>query len=152
MTALAKIQPIFAISTNILLTVILKFDIVWILFTILTYMPPLTLNAVLQKQLAWALFVLLFSILVCCQPTELILGFFFLINCPIFSLTLKVHLPKVVLTDDMAAVSHRLACLTPGFSGADIRNLVNEAAIIAGRRNAESVDIDDFEVGRGVSE
>ena len=34
-------------------------------------------DAVLQKRLAWALFVLLLSTLVCCQPTELILGFLF---------------------------------------------------------------------------
>ena len=40
-------------------------------------------DAVLQKRLAWSLFVLLLSTLVCCQPTELILCLFCYINCPI---------------------------------------------------------------------
>ena len=41
-------------------------------FVVLSY-PP---DAVLQKRPAWALFVLLLSTLLCCQPTELILCFF----------------------------------------------------------------------------
>ena len=42
-------------------------------------------------------------------------------------------------------VSSRLAGLTPGFAGADIANLVNEAAIVAARRKAEFVAFEDFE-------
>ena len=47
--------------------------------------PPASLKltreaAVLRKRLAWALFVLLLSTFVCCQPTELIVGFFVFIN------------------------------------------------------------------------
>mgnify|MGYP003571756443 CR=1 FL=1 len=45
------------------------------------------IHAVLQKRLAWVLFDLLLSTIVCCQPTELILGFFCHINCPIFVVT-----------------------------------------------------------------
>ena len=41
--------------------------------------------------------------------------------------------------------SKRLSTLTPGFSGADIKNVVNEAAIIAVRSNKSLVDDDDFE-------
>ena len=39
----------------------------------------------------------------------------------------------------------RLAGLTPGFAGADIANMCNEAAINAGRRKADSVTLPDFE-------
>lgn len=42
-------------------------------------------------------------------------------------------------------VASRLAGLTPGFSGADIANICNEAAIVAARRNAEFVTVEDFE-------
>jgi AFG3 family protein len=41
--------------------------------------------------------------------------------------------------------SGRLAGLTPGFAGADIANLCNEAAIVAARRKGESVSFPDFE-------
>lgn len=41
-----------------------------------------------------------------------------------------VHLRKIVTNDDMDHLSSRLAALTPGFSGADIANCVNEAALI----------------------
>jgi AFG3 family protein len=44
--------------------------------------------------------------------------------------------------DDVAG---RLAGLTPGFAGADIANICNEAAIVAARRKGESVTYDDFE-------
>jgi AFG3 family protein len=40
----------------------------------------------------------------------------------------------------------RLATLTPGFSGAEIANLCNEAAILAARHEKTRVDIKDFEV------
>jgi len=41
--------------------------------------------------------------------------------------------------------ARRLATLTPGFSGAEIANLCNEAAIMAARYNREKVTINDFE-------
>jgi ATP-dependent 26S proteasome regulatory subunit len=40
----------------------------------------------------------------------------------------------------------RLAALTPGFAGADIANIANEAAIVAARRNKTQIDLSDFEV------
>lgn len=45
-----------------------------------------------------------------------------------------VHLRKIVTSEDMDYLSGRLAALTPGFSGADIANCVNEAALIGKRR------------------
>jgi len=55
---------------------------------------------------------------------------------------LKVHLKKAKLASDVDP--EKLAALTPGFTGADLANLVNEAALIATRRGAESVDLGDF--------
>ncbi len=55
---------------------------------------------------------------------------------------LKVHIKKVKL--DPAIDLQEVAALTPGFSGADLANLVNEAAILATRRHADSVAMDDF--------
>ena len=48
----------------------------WVFFVVRKFSIFEWWNAVLQKRLAWALFVLLLSTLLCCQPTELILGFF----------------------------------------------------------------------------
>ena len=56
---------------------------------------------------------------------------------------LKVHAKKVPLDASVDLVS--LARGTPGFSGADLANLVNEAALFAGRRNKTKVDQSDFE-------
>ncbi|HLR13912.1 MAG TPA: ATP-dependent zinc metalloprotease FtsH [Burkholderiaceae bacterium] len=56
---------------------------------------------------------------------------------------LKVHMRKVPLASDVEP--RVLARGTPGFSGADLANLVNEAALFAARRNARSVDMSDFE-------
>jgi len=55
---------------------------------------------------------------------------------------LEVHLKKVAASAavDMAEV----AALTPGFTGADLANLVNEAAVVATRRNAAQVEMADF--------
>jgi len=55
---------------------------------------------------------------------------------------LKVHVRKLRLDPDLAL--EKVAALTPGFSGADLANLANEAAILATRRRAESVTEDDF--------
>jgi cell division protease FtsH len=55
---------------------------------------------------------------------------------------LKVHVVKVRIADDLDL--DQIARLTPGFTGADLANLVNEAAIIATRRNANAVTLDDF--------
>jgi len=55
---------------------------------------------------------------------------------------LKVHLKKVQLAAD--ADPAKIAALTPGFTGADLANLVNEAALIATRRGADAVALDDF--------
>jgi cell division protease FtsH len=56
---------------------------------------------------------------------------------------LKVHMRKVPLHDNVRA--DVLARGTPGFSGADLANLVNEAALFAARRNKNQVDMQDFE-------
>jgi cell division protease FtsH len=55
---------------------------------------------------------------------------------------LRVHVRKVAL--DPAVKLDDVAALTPGFSGADLANLVNEAAIAATRRKAERVTMADF--------
>jgi cell division protease FtsH len=56
---------------------------------------------------------------------------------------LKVHTKKVPLGDDVDL--EKIARGTPGFSGADLSNLVNEAALLAARRNSEKVYMIDFE-------
>jgi AFG3 family protein len=56
-----------------------------------------------------------------------------------------VHLQGLTLEEEAEQIAGRLAGLTPGFSGADIANICNEAAIVAARRIAESVSIKDFE-------
>ena len=56
---------------------------------------------------------------------------------------LGVHMRKVPLSGNVDA--QVLARGTPGFSGADLANLVNEAALFAARRNARTVDMQDFE-------
>jgi len=56
---------------------------------------------------------------------------------------LKVHMRKVPLADNVKPSV--IARGTPGFSGADLANLVNEAALFAARSNKRDVDMDDFE-------
>ncbi|WP_428852802.1 ATP-dependent zinc metalloprotease FtsH [Imbroritus primus] len=56
---------------------------------------------------------------------------------------LKVHMRKVPIGNDVDASV--LARGTPGFSGADLANLINEAALFAARRNKRVVDMQDFE-------
>ena len=55
---------------------------------------------------------------------------------------LKVHLNKIKLASGVPIED--IAALTPGFTGADLANLVNEAAILATRRGEDSVALDDF--------
>jgi AFG3 family protein len=56
-----------------------------------------------------------------------------------------VHLQGIKLEDDADDLAGRLAGLTPGFAGADIANICNEAAIFAARRKGETVTMEDFE-------
>ncbi len=55
---------------------------------------------------------------------------------------LAVHLKKAKLAADVNP--EEIAALTPGFTGADLANLVNEATLLATRRNADAVAMDDF--------
>lgn len=55
---------------------------------------------------------------------------------------LVVHLKKVTLSTDVKV--EQIAALTPGFTGADLANLINEAALLATRRKAVSVTMEDF--------
>lgn len=58
---------------------------------------------------------------------------------------LKVHSQKVKMSDDVDM--QRLAKLTPGFVGADLANLVNEAALLSARRGDKRVTMKSFEAG-----
>jgi len=58
---------------------------------------------------------------------------------------LAVHLKKAKLGPDVQP--EKIAALTPGFSGADLANLVNEAALLATRRGADAVTMRDFNDG-----
>jgi cell division protease FtsH len=53
----------------------------------------------------------------------------------------NVHLRSIKLNEDVSSVA---LAMTPGFAGADIANVCNEAALIAARRNKTSVDMSDF--------
>jgi cell division protease FtsH len=55
---------------------------------------------------------------------------------------LQVHLKNHVLAPDVSP--EQIAALTPGFTGADLANLVNEAALVATRRRGDSVTMADF--------
>ena len=55
---------------------------------------------------------------------------------------LKVHVKKVTLAQDVGL--EQVAALTTGFSGADLANRVNEAALAARRRRASAVELQDF--------
>ena len=54
----------------------------------------------------------------------------------------KVHLKAIKIGSQID--SNALAEMTPGFAGADIANICNEAALIAARRNKKEIDMDDF--------
>ena len=55
----------------------------------------------------------------------------------------KVHLVPIKVSEKLDV--HKLAEQTPGFAGADIANVCNEAALIAARKNKEAVDMSDFQ-------
>jgi len=59
---------------------------------------------------------------------------------------LKVHMQKVPLADNVK--SGVIARGTPGFSGADLANLVNEAALFSARHNKKTVDMEEFELAK----
>ncbi|MGO4551824.1 ATP-dependent zinc metalloprotease FtsH [Lysobacter sp. 2RAF19] len=59
---------------------------------------------------------------------------------------LRVHMRRVPLADDVEAMT--IARGTPGFSGADLANLVNEAALFAARENAKDVRMEHFDRAR----
>ena len=59
---------------------------------------------------------------------------------------LQVHTRKVPVAPDVDIAV--LARATPGFAGADLENLVNEAALLAARNNKEKVDMHDFELAK----
>jgi cell division protease FtsH len=61
-------------------------------------------------------------------------------------LILRLHARKLPISGDVDLA--RLARATPGSSGADLANLVNEAALFAGRKNKDRVDMSDFEEAR----
>lgn len=56
---------------------------------------------------------------------------------------LKVHIKKTVLSNDVDI--HVLARGTPGFTGADLENMVNEAALMGARRGKDKVGMEEFE-------
>lgn len=56
---------------------------------------------------------------------------------------LKVHLQPIKVSETLDL--HKLAEQTPGFAGADIANVCNEAALIAARKGKEAVDMSDFQ-------
>jgi cell division protease FtsH len=58
---------------------------------------------------------------------------------------LGVHVKKIRLASGVNP--EEIAALTPGFSGADLANLVNEAALVATRRGAQAVEMQDFTAG-----
>jgi len=55
---------------------------------------------------------------------------------------LRVHLKKISVATDLDVDA--VAALTPGFTGADLANLVNEAALVATRRGGQATTLDDF--------
>lgn len=59
---------------------------------------------------------------------------------------LKVHTRNIPLAEDVNL--EKIARGTPGFSGADLANLVNEAALLAARKSKEKVDMSDFEAAK----
>lgn len=59
---------------------------------------------------------------------------------------LDIHIKNIAASDDID--TENIAASTVGFSGADLKNLINEAALLAGRKNKEKVEKEDFEQAR----
>ena len=59
---------------------------------------------------------------------------------------LKVHIKQIKKIDDSVTLK-KVAGITPGFVGADLANLVNEAALLAARKSKETVTMDEFNEG-----
>ncbi|KAJ2723773.1 AAA ATPase afg3 [Coemansia sp. Benny D115] len=57
----------------------------------------------------------------------------------------RVHLGPILTNEDKAKLANKMAAMTPGFSGADIANVCNEAALIAARAGAQRVEHTHFE-------
>lgn len=57
----------------------------------------------------------------------------------------EIYLKNIAVLGDISQYASRLAALTPGFVGADIANICNEAAIVAARRSKSKIDLEDFE-------
>lgn len=57
----------------------------------------------------------------------------------------EVHQKPLKVGGEISDIASRLASLTPGFSGADIANVCNEAAIVAARQSKSAVEMPDFE-------
>lgn len=57
----------------------------------------------------------------------------------------RIHLGKLRLDKPMEHYSERMAALTPGFAGADIANVTNEAALIAARNGKDAISMVEFE-------
>ena len=57
----------------------------------------------------------------------------------------QIHLRKLKLEHSMSYFSERMAALTPGFAGADIANVCNEAALIAARKAKDFISLVEFE-------
>ena len=60
-------------------------------------------------------------------------------------LIIKVHLGELKTDEDKGELSKKMAALTPGFTGADVANVCNEAALIAARDLSESIVLKHFE-------
>jgi len=58
----------------------------------------------------------------------------------------NVHLQGLKLSDSKTEIAERMSALTPGFSGADIANVCNEAALIAARNNEKGITLWHFEL------
>lgn len=57
----------------------------------------------------------------------------------------QIHMKKLKLEKPITYFSERMAALTPGFSGADIANVCNEAALIAARAARDFISLTEFE-------